>query len=107
MKTRTLLPWFICLFVGLVGWTAYAQNSRTTTPRAGWEYKVIAYISENRAEGFEPQMFEDGAALPSPVPNGLAKLTVLGAQGWELGAVLSDPIDHHRTQTRYYLKRPI
>ncbi|HEY4301408.1 MAG TPA: hypothetical protein VGM73_11065 [Candidatus Didemnitutus sp.] len=106
MKTRTYLPWFVCLLACLLGWTAYAQNSRGAAPRPAWDYKLIIFNSENLIGGHEAEMFDDGVALPSPVPGGLRKLKELGAQGWELVTVINESLEGRRLQTKYYLKRP-
>jgi hypothetical protein len=63
MKTRTILPWFICLLAGLVSWTAYAQSSRTAASRPTWDYKLISAASASSTyTGYQAQMFEDGVA---------------------------------------------
>jgi hypothetical protein len=106
MKTRTILPWFIFLLAGLVSWTAFAQSSRAAAPRPTWDYKLVTYVSASSTfVGYHAQMSEDGIAL-DPAPTGMNKLKELGAQGWELVAVVGQSVEGGRTETRCYLKRP-
>jgi hypothetical protein len=109
MKTRSYLPWFICLLICIVGWTARAQAPRGSAPRTTWDYKLILYNSAYHLAGsdFPAEMFEDGKALPQPVPGGLKKLKELGADGWELVTVKIEPLTGTNVaQFKYYLKRP-
>lgn len=102
----------------------YGQTQKNAVTRPTWEYKVI--ILNRSAESNAPytiwqEVSADGATTLTGPVSGVAKMSELGNQGWELVAVVpisnnaggfspdgrgSSDIAGFTSQLNYYFKRP-
>ena len=94
MKNRLYLSLLLTVLLCLAGWNVQARLQRNDPARQAWEYKSLVLV----IEASRTTLYEDAKVVPgTPV----TRMPELGAQGWELVAVVANNSNY-----AYWLKRP-
>ncbi|MEI9946604.1 MAG: hypothetical protein WDN26_20575 [Chitinophagaceae bacterium] len=105
MNKKIYLPLIFLAFIFLIAWNLYGQT-KPSPARQTWEYKTCSLYCNTDNKGWI-ERYEDGVSMGAPFSM-LERMKELGAQGWELIAVvpLSNSYHNGYTNTNFENSRP-